>query len=70
MSLNIRGIEEEPKVAWVRRLKNKHQISFLRVQETQLVDSDNIDVVGCWGDPDHGCDMANATGRSGGLLNI
>lgn len=70
MSLNIRGIGEEPKVAWVQRLKHKHMFSFFGTQETHLLDFDSIDVKGCWGANEFGCDRVDAIGRSAGILNL
>lgn len=46
LSLNSRGIGEKYKVGWVRRLKLKHRVSFLAIQETQLLEAENIDVRG------------------------
>ncbi|CAI9266190.1 unnamed protein product [Lactuca saligna] len=62
---------ETHKITWVRRLKNQHHISYIGPQETQLLDSDDIDVAGCWG-LTTGFDFAtiHATGRSGGILSI
>lgn len=70
LSLNIRGIGEEYKVSWVRRLTSRYHTTFLGVQETQLSDENNIDVTGCWYNGDFGFAATPSTGRSGGLLSI
>ncbi|XP_023733832.1 uncharacterized protein LOC111881667 [Lactuca sativa] len=48
LSLNIRGVGDAEKVKWVRRLKEKHKVSFIGLQETQILDYSRIDVNGCW----------------------
>lgn len=70
LSVNTRGIGETYKVDWIRRLKSKHGVSFLAIQETQIMEAENIDVRGCWGSDNFGSSRANSTGRSGGLLNV
>lgn len=42
LSLNIRGVKGEAKARWVRNLVSVHKISFLCLQETQLVDGVKI----------------------------
>lgn len=70
LSMNVRGIGEEYKVKWVRRLRSQHMVSFLALQETQLHDAENIDVSACWGSGEVDSARINATGRSGGLLHM
>lgn len=70
LSVNCRGIGEAYKVDWIRRLKSKHMVSFLAIQETQIIEAENIDVRGCWGADNFGSSKVNSTGRSGGLLNV
>lgn len=47
LSLNIRGIGEDYKVSWVRRLTMRYHTTFLGVKETQLSDDSDIDVTRC-----------------------
>lgn len=70
MTLNVRGIGEEAKVNWVRRMKHLHKANFVGLQETQLIEYERIDTHGCWGDQDFNCEGVNSSGRSGGLLSI
>ena len=70
LSLNVRGIGEDHKVRWVRRLQSKNRITFLGVQETQLVDVNSIDVAGCWDSPEFEFSAVQAHGRSRGILSI
>lgn len=49
LSINVRGVGEDAKVGWVKRLKINHKATFVGLQETQISDSSNIDVNGCWG---------------------
>lgn len=46
LSLNIRGIGEEGKVSWVRRLKTTNKINFIGIQETWMDDCSKINVGG------------------------
>ncbi|XP_023729444.1 uncharacterized protein LOC111877143 [Lactuca sativa] len=55
LSINVRGVGEDAKVGWVKRLKINHKATFVGLQETQISDSSNIDVNG---------------GRSAGLISI
>lgn len=70
LSLNINGIGGEHKVAWIRRLKRKHRLSFIAIQETQLLDAETIDARACWGSTDFGVSRTSSYGRSGGLLSL
>ncbi|XP_023737696.1 uncharacterized protein LOC111885684 [Lactuca sativa] len=70
LSLNVRGIGEGSKVSWVKRLKIQNIISFLGLQETQLMDTSAIDVAGCWDSDEFGFAVSPAVGRSGGLLSM
>lgn len=70
LSLNLRGIGEDYKIAWVRRLTKKHRTMFLGVQETQLSDENHIDVAGCWYNGEFGFAATASAGRSSGLLSI
>lgn len=70
LSLNINGIGGEHKVAWIRRLKRKHRLSFVAIQETHLLDVETIDARACWGSTDFGVSRTSSYGRSGGLLSL
>lgn len=48
----------------------RYPISFLAIQETQLMEAGNIDVRSCWGDDEFGVSRVNASGRPRGLLNM
>ena len=70
LSLNIRGIGEDVKIQWVRRLKIKHRAIFVGLQETQIIDHRRIRVKECW-DSDHlDFEGVDSAGRSGGLISI
>lgn len=70
LSLNIRGIGESYKVEWIRKLKHVHQIDFIGIQETRVMDYNGIHFAGCWGSTHFDFDAVNPTGRSGGLACI
>ena len=70
LSLNIRGIGEDHKVAWVRRLKIQNRSSFIGNQETQLVDINALNAEGCWDQTEFGHVAIQSSGRSGGLLHL
>lgn len=61
LSMNVSGIREDYKFQWVRRLRSQHIISFLAIQETQILDAENIDVPLCWGSGDVESVRINAT---------
>lgn len=70
MSINIRGIGEDVKVEWVRKLRNIHKPNFVGIQETQLIDSMKIDVQGYWGSQDYDHEAMDSNYRSGGVVSI
>jgi len=63
-------VGEAQKVDWVRKLKHLHNVDFLGLQETRVLDYNLIDVRGCWGSGNFNFSAVNPTGRSGGLINI
>lgn len=70
LSLNIRGIGDRAKVSWIRRLKIKHKINFIGIQETWFSDHSRINTAGCWDSSDFDFAGVDSTGRSGGLICI
>ncbi|XP_021985124.1 uncharacterized protein LOC110881054 [Helianthus annuus] len=68
MSVNIRGVGNEDKIRWIRRLISVHKISFLCIQETQFSDSSKINYRSIWNSELYERDVVDASGRSGGLL--
>ncbi|XP_076915235.1 uncharacterized protein LOC143574517 [Bidens hawaiensis] len=70
LSLNIRGLGNSGKADWVRGLRNRNEVSFIMIQETQYGDLDTVDVARFWGSDDYLFDWVPSNGRSGGLLSI
>lgn len=48
----------------------QNRVMYLGLQETQLSNSEDIDVDGCWDSSEYGYATVHATGRSGGLMSI
>lgn len=65
-----KGVGEEHKVEWIRKLKIQHNISYIGVQETQVNSRDSIEIEGCWGGPIFEFELVDSIGRFGGLLCI
>lgn len=63
-------IGETHKVRWVKRVKVCNRISFLGLQETQLTNTDAIDVRGCWDSDEFWFSTIQSSGRLGVLLSI
>ncbi|XP_076954451.1 uncharacterized protein LOC143628884 [Bidens hawaiensis] len=70
MSININGIGDERKSRWIKGLKKEHDIQFLSIQETKLVNSSSYQVSKFWGPTEFKYDYVNAAGRSGGIMCI
>lgn len=70
LSLNIRGMGEEAKVGWVRKLVKMHKINFVGIQETWMCDFNKINVQGCWELDEFEYEGVDSNGRSGGLLCV
>lgn len=64
------GVTETHKVSWVRRLKEKNKASFVGIQETQISDSQCLNIRGCWGRGNFNSEAIHSSGRSGGILSI
>lgn len=62
--INVRGVGEDAKISWVRRLKIKHKATFVVLQETQLSTSLSIDVKGCWDSNEFDFVSVDSSGRS------
>ncbi|XP_076956364.1 uncharacterized protein LOC143631487 [Bidens hawaiensis] len=54
----------------VRGIKTKHQINFIAIQETQMVDISKINIGGFWDNSHFNFVIQGSTGRSGGLIYI
>ena len=70
LSLNVRGIGEDYKTRWVKKLKTLHKINFLGLHETQLSDFTKVKVSDCWDSTDFDYDGVHSSGRSGGIISI
>lgn len=70
LSINIRGVRESGKAAWIRRMKSAHGINFIAVQELQLADASNVRFQSFWGRSRFEVEFSNATGRSGGMASL
>ena len=65
-----KGVGEDVKVNWVRRLKIHHKATFVGLQETQISNFSNINAKGCWDSNEYDFDGIDSNGRSGGLISI
>ncbi|KAJ0587120.1 putative Endonuclease/exonuclease/phosphatase superfamily [Helianthus annuus] len=70
LSINVRGLGVAGKQGWVKVLRSKHGVDFVALQETKVSDIRRFDGSKCWGKGDYDCDSVEASGRSGGLINI
>ncbi|XP_035838318.1 uncharacterized protein LOC118485908 [Helianthus annuus] len=70
MTLNIRGLGVGGKGSWVRECKRVNEIEFLLLQETQCSYVNGINLVDFWGNSEFLEDHVDASGRSGGLINL
>lgn len=70
LSLNIRGVRDEAKSRWVRKLILTHKINFLCLQETQMEDGSKIRCGSFWNSVDYESEYVDSVGRSGGMLCI
>ncbi|XP_021980064.1 uncharacterized protein LOC110876195 [Helianthus annuus] len=70
LTANIRGAGDSLKAEHIKELKKQNNINFIAVQETQFMDSAKLQVKIFWGSSIFESDYVNASGRSGGLLNI
>lgn len=70
LTINIRGMGEDAKARWVRRLKTAHKLNFVGVQETWIADYKKINVRRCWDSEAFEFEGVNSHGRSGGLICI
>ncbi|XP_021971729.1 uncharacterized protein LOC110866893 [Helianthus annuus] len=70
LSANIRGAGNPLKAVHIKELIKNNNISFVAIQETQFTDSAKLQVSSFWGNSVFESDMVDASGRSGGLLNI
>lgn len=69
LSVNLRGAGGSYKGDWVRDLKMLHQINFISVQETQLIDTNDLPVNLFLGNSDFHYVSVESQGRSGGLFS-
>jgi len=71
MTLNVRGLGESYRRDWVARLRRKHNLALVCLQETQLGSSlQTAAIRHCWGDDHCDFDYVSANGRVGGILTI
>ncbi|XP_021991989.1 uncharacterized protein LOC110888790 [Helianthus annuus] len=70
LSTNIRGAGNSLKAVHIKELKKQNNINFIAIQETQFTDSAKLQVKSFWGNSLFESEYVNASGRSGGLLNI
>lgn len=70
LSINIRGMGVEGKAGWVRGLRNRYGVEFIGLQESQVSGLSKSELRYFWGDGGLECDVVDAFGRSGGLVNI
>lgn len=70
LSLNIKGIVEDAKVGWVKKLKNINKINFIGIHETWMGDFTKIDTGGCCDTSNFDFEGVDSTGRPVGLLCI
>jgi len=69
MSLNIRGINDSHKVAWLKNLKREHCLNFCAIQESRC--SSLPDGIADWWDSSEvRMEHVDAVGRSGGLISF
>lgn len=54
----------------VKAAQNKTSYIFFRIQETQLADTNSIDVEDCWDHSEFGHIAMQSVGRSGGILSL
>lgn len=70
LSLNVRGMGVDAKIQWIYRLKSKHKLNVIGIQETWMNDVSKIDARGCWGSTNFDCEGVGSYGRSGGIICI
>lgn len=70
LSLNSRGVGNDNKAAWIKKIKMDHRISFIGLQETKLSDHSTINFRKFWDSSPFDFDFVNGNGRTGGIICI
>ena len=70
LSLNIRGVGEDHKKSWVKRLCAENKIQFVGLQETMSRDDNQFLIQSLWGSKPYGFSVKKAEGKSGGIIAI
>ena len=70
LSLNIRGIGEDHKKSWIKRLCNDQKVTFLGLQETMTGTFDRFTVQSLWNNTPFEFVYNESNGKSGGILAV
>ena len=70
ISLNVRGIGEDHKRSWIRRLCCENKIHFLGIQESMSSDDNRFMIQSMWGNSSFEYSLKKAEGKSGGIIAI
>ncbi|GKB92645.1 retrovirus-related pol polyprotein from transposon TNT 1-94 [Tanacetum coccineum] len=66
----IRGVGEDHKKSWIKRLCSEHKVNFLGVQETMTDKLNRYVVQSMWNNPPFEFTYKHSTGKSGGILAV
>ena len=70
LSLNIRGIGEDHKRSWAKRLCIENKVKFLGLQETMSRDDNKFLIQSLWKNSTFAYYTKEADGKSGGIIAI
>lgn len=69
-SLNIRGINCDLKIEWVRKICLENKINFIGIQETMSNNINHNTIRLLWGNDDYNFLVKNPIDKSGGIVAI
>jgi hypothetical protein len=70
LSLNIRGVGEDHKKSWIKRLCSEHKVNFLGIQETMTGKLNRYVVQSMWNNSPFEFTHKHSYGKSGGILAV
>ena len=70
LSINVRGMRVGGKAAWSKGLRKRYDVDFISLQEIQVSGVSLGEVSAFWGYGGLDFDVVDASGRSGGMINV
>ncbi|GKA50734.1 cytochrome P450 [Tanacetum coccineum] len=70
LSLNIRGVRDDHKRNWIKRLCCEHMINFVGIQETLIGNLAHLDIQSIWNKSQFDFSIKKPDGKSGDIVAI